>query len=94
MVSVEGVRGSSPEGWTAKSGLAEGFFHLIAGDADVGDVKTVLREFGTEDDKAPMTVRWDKTFRITPCEEAVFAVYQVVSEPPFEHARKGKALIR
>jgi hypothetical protein len=74
--------------------FGKGILYLIARDADVGDVKTVLREFGTEDDKTPVAVRRDKTFRITPCEEAVFAVYQVVSKPPFEHARKGKALIR
>ena len=61
-------------------------------DFDVGDVEFVLRHLGTKDDKPPMSVRRDKAFRITFCEESVFASLEMVSKPSFEHASEGQTL--
>ena len=97
----EEVRGGSPEKWTAKSGFAErdgkprffeGGFGFLTGDADVGDIQLVLGEFGTKDDEAPVSVGGYNAFRITSGEEAVFALYKVVTKTTFEHAGEGQTL--
>ena len=62
-------------------------------DLDIGDVEFVLRHLGTEDDKSPMSVRRDEAFRITLCEEAVFAALEMVSKPSFEHSGEGQTLL-
>ena len=61
-------------------------------DSDIGDIQSVLRHLGTEDDKSPMSVRRDKAFRITFCEESVFASLEMVSKPSFEHAGEEQTL--
>ena len=63
-------------------------------DLDVGDIQLVACEFGTEDDEVPVTVGRHEAFCVSLSEEAVFAVLKMIAKTPFEHARKGEALIR
>ena len=77
-----------------KTGFFKGGLDLAARDADVGDVELVLCEFGAEDDEAPVTVGRHEAFCVSLSEEAVFAVLKMIAKTPFEHARKGEALIR
>ena len=72
--------------------LIEGVLQFEPTDFDIGDVEFVLRHFGTEDDKSPMSVRRDVAFRITLCKEAVFSAFEMVSKPSFEHAGEGQTL--
>ena len=68
----------------------EGQFSPI--DFDIGDVEFVLRHFGTEDDKPPMSVRRDEASLVSFGEEAVFAAFEMVSKPSFEHSGEGQTL--
>ena len=86
-----GVSNNCIRGGEAPS-LIEGVLQFEPTDSDIGDVEFVLRHFGTEDDKSPMSVGRDKAFRITFCEEAVFASLEMVSKPSFEHAGEGQTL--
>ncbi len=61
-------------------------------DFDIGDVEFVLRQLGTEDDKPPMSVRRDEAFLVSFGEEAVFAAFEMVSKPSFEHTGEGQTL--
>ena len=76
-----------------KTGFFEGGLDLAARDADVGDIQLVACEFGAEDDEAPVPVGGHEAFGITFREEAVFALLKMIAKSPFEHARKGEALV-
>ncbi len=61
-------------------------------DFDIGDVEFGLGHFGTEDDKSPMSVRRYKASLVSFGEEAVFAAFEVVAKPSFEHSGEGQTL--
>ena len=61
-------------------------------DFDIGDVEFVLRQLGTEDDKSPVSVRRDEASLVSFGEEAVFAAFEMVSKPSFEHSGEGQTL--
>lgn len=61
-------------------------------DFDIGDVEFVLRHFGTEDDKSPMSVGRDEASLVSFGEEAVFAAFEMISKPSFEHSGEGQTL--
>ena len=61
-------------------------------DFDIGDVEFVLRHLGTEDDKPPMSVGRDKASLVSFGEEAVFAAFEMISKPSFEHSGEGQTL--
>ena len=62
-------------------------------DFDIGDVEFVLRHFGTENDKPPVSVRWDEASLVSFGEEAVFAAFEMVPKPSFEHTGEGQTLL-
>ena len=72
--------------------LIEGVLQFEPTDFDIGDVEFVLRHFGTEDDKPPMSVRRDEASLVSFGEEAVFAAFEMVSKPSFEHSGEGQTL--
>ena len=73
-------------------GFAEGFFELGTRDEDLGNVGLHLRELGTSEDEAEVTIGRDLAVRIALGEEAVFASLDVVSESFSERACKGLTL--
>ena len=46
-------------GGKSVSGFAERVFQLVFGDEDVGEVETVLREFGAEEDETEVSIAGD-----------------------------------
>ena len=73
--------------------LIEGGLQFEPIDFDVGNIQLVASEFGAEDDEAPVPVGGHEAFGITFREEAVFALLKMIAKSPFEHARKGEALV-
>ena len=61
-------------------------------DSDIGDIQSVLRHLGTEDDKSPMSVRRGEASLVSFGEEAVFAAFEMVAKPSFEHSGEGQTL--
>ena len=68
--------------------FSQGSIEFFARYADVGDVETVLCEFGTEDDKAPMSVG-GSTVLGTLGEEALGTLRNKVAELRIKHSGEG-----
>ena len=68
--------------------FSQGSIEFFSRYADVGDVETVLGEFGTEDDEAPMSVGRSGRV-ITYGKEAVFTMLQMISELRIKHPDEG-----
>ena len=73
-----------------QTGFTQGGSKFFARDLDVGDVETVLGEFGTEDDETPMTVG-GSTVLGTLGEEALRTLRNKVAEFRIKHSGEGSA---